>query len=358
MRILFVTNRYPTNETPGSSPCIEQQRRDIQRLGHDVDVLFINGEKSKVNYLKAMWRVFWASQVRNQYDLIHAHYGYCGFVARFQFRCPVIVTFRGSDVLSRRERLVSRLVARCVDRTIVMTEEMKRLLGRDDAHVIPYGIDLDLFKPCVQAEARRELGLSLETPLVLFPYDPKRTLKRFDLVEQAVAILKGEFPGIQVLAIYDRLHESVASYMNACDAMVLTSDREGAPVAIREAMACNLSIVSVDVGDVADIIRDTEGCYICRQTPDDIAAKLAQVLKARKRTNGRLAVSGLDTSKATVDVAAVYQELVAEVPQIHLAKDPGQRATALMGSPAKRSSNYGRDLSPGATLDTRGSDSD
>lgn len=312
MRVLFVTNRYPTDETPGNSPCVEQQRRAIQRLGYNVDVLFINSEQTKLNYLKAMWRIFWASQVRNQYDLIHAHYGYCGIVARVQFRCPVVVTFRGSDVLSRREKPLSWLVARCVDRTIVMTKEMKRLLGRNDAHVIPYGINLDLFKPRAQAEARQELGLSLEIPLVLFPYNPKRTLKRFDLVEQAVAILKEEFPDIQVLAIYDKPHEAVALYMNACDAMVLASDTEGAPNAIREAMACNLPLVSVDVGDVADIIRDTEGCYICKRTPDDIAAKLAQVLKARKRTNGRLAVSGLDLSKAAVDVATVYQELFAE----------------------------------------------
>ncbi len=312
MRVLFVTNHYPTDETPGNSPCIEQQQRAIQRLGHDVDVLFINGEQTKLNYLKAMWRIFWVVQVENQYDLIHAHYGYCGIVARMHFRCPVVVTFRGSDVLWRSQRPTSWLVARCVDRIIVMTEEMKRLLGRNDAHVIPYGIDLDLFKPRAQAEARRELGLPLEIPLVLFPYDPKRTLKRFDLVEQAVAILKREFPDIQVLAIYDKPHGAVASYMNACDVMVLASDFEGAPVAIREAMACNLPIVSVDVGDVADIIRDTEECYICEQTPDSIVAKLAQVLRARKRTNGRLAVSQLDLSRAAVDVATIYRELLAE----------------------------------------------
>lgn len=340
MRVLFVTNRYPTDETPGNSPCIEQQRRAIQRLGRDVDVLFINSEQTKLNYLKAMWRVFCVSQVRNQYDLIHAHYGYCGVVACMQFRCPVVVTLRGSDVSSTRERLLSWLVARCVDRTIVMTEEMKRLLGRNDAHVIPYGIDLDLFKPRAQAEARQELGSPLEIPLVLFPYNSRRTLKRFDIVEQAVAILKGEFPDIQAVAIYDKPHEAVASYVNACDAVVLASDSEGGPVVIREAMACNLPIVSVDVGDVADIIRDTEGCYICRRTPDDIAAKLAQVLKARKRTNGRSAVSRLNPSKGAVDVATVDQELLAQAPGA--ASPRCQHPTALISGPGRGFSNYMR----------------
>ena len=57
MRVLFVTNHYPTEESPGNSPCIEDQRRAIQRLGHNVDVLFINGTETKLNYLKAMWGV-------------------------------------------------------------------------------------------------------------------------------------------------------------------------------------------------------------------------------------------------------------------------------------------------------------
>jgi teichuronic acid biosynthesis glycosyltransferase TuaC len=309
MRVLFVTNTYPTVESPGASPCIEQQKRALEDLGFDVDVLFFDGPKNRLNYLKAMWRVFWVAQIRNQYDLIHAHYGFCGVVARMQFRCPVVVTFRGTDVLSTRERPISRLVAAGVDRVIVMTEEMKQLLGRKDAQVIPYGIDLDSFKPRSQAIARQELGLPLKVPLVLFPYDPQRREKRFDLVKQAVTILSEEIPDIQVLAIHNKPHKTVATYMNACDAMVLTSDTEGAPVAVREAMACNLPIISVDVGDVADVIRDTEACYICEKTPEAIAATLAQVLKAGKRTNGRLAAARFDLSKMAADVAAIYRGL-------------------------------------------------
>jgi glycosyltransferase involved in cell wall biosynthesis len=312
MRILFVTNHYPTADTPGASPCIEQQRRALQQLGYHVGVLFFDGPKNRLNYLKAMGRVFWTVQIKKQWDVIHAHYGFSGIVARSQLRCPVVVTFRGSDVLSSRERPISRLVARCVDSVIVMTEEMKQVLGRADSHVIPYGIDRDLFRPRIKAEARRELGLPLEVPLILFPYDPRRPEKRFDLVEQAATILAGQFPDLKILAVYDKQHEAVASYMNACDSMVLASDSEGAPVAVREAMACNLPIVSVDVGDVADVIRDTEGCYICARTPDDIAARLAQVLNDSKQTNGRLAVSRFDLSKAAGDVARVYQGMVGD----------------------------------------------
>lgn len=321
-RILFVTNDYPTNERPGNSPCVEQQGIALRRLGYEVDVLFINGKETRFNYLKAIFHIFWKTQIRKQYDLIHAHYGYCGVVARFQSRCPVVVTFRGSDVLSKLNRSLSRLVARCVSRIIVMTEQMKHLLGKDDAQVIPYGIDFEVFKPAEQVQVRQTLDLPLKSPLVLFPYDPTRRMKRYDLVKQAIERVKIQFPSVQLVYIYDKPHAVVAKYMNACDALVLASDWEGAPVALREAMACNLPVVSVDVGDVVQIIRNTEGCCICEQNPDDIASKLVKVLETRKRTNGRSAVLEFDANKAVADVAKIYQEI--------LGKPPANRANFLM----------------------------
>ncbi len=308
MRVLFVTNRYPTLEAPGSSPAIEQQRRALQQLGHVVDLLFIKSEESRLEYLKAIWRVFWLCQVKGTYDAVHAHFGYCGIVARMQWHCPVVVTFRGSDVMSSRQRPLSRLVAKLADRSIVMTEEMRQILGAH-AEVIPYGVDLEIFRPRDQAEARRELGLPAEVPIVLFPYDPCRLVKRFDQVEDAIARLKSSVPEVQLLAIHDKPPATLAVYMNAADVMVLASDREGSPSAIREAMGCNLAIVSVDVGDVGDVVRGTSGCYIVERTSADIAEKLALVLKSRRRTNGRAAVCGASTLQAAMKITTIYGSL-------------------------------------------------
>ena len=312
IRVLFVTSRYPTKEAPGSSPCIEQQRRALQKMGHEVDLLFIKSEQSRFNYIKEMWTVFWESQVKGKYDIVHAHYGYCGLVARMELRRPVVVTYRGSDVLSNSQRPISQLVASLADCNIVMTEEMKQVLGRRDTHVIPYGIDLDIFYPRPIVDSRRELALPLEAPLVLFPYDPKRREKRFDLVEQVCALLRPSLPDLRVLAIHDKPPQVVATYMSACDAMVLASDHEGAPVAVREAMACELPIVSVDVGDVAELIGHTKGCHIVERSPEDIARKLAEVLRLRTRTLGRLAVVEMGTGVAAARISRLYEELLQE----------------------------------------------
>lgn len=312
MRILFVTNNYPTPKTPGDSPCIEEQKRSLEDLGIDVDVLFFNGMRNRLNYLQGALRVFWDVQIRRHYDLLHAHYGFSGAVACMQSSCPVIVTFRGSDVLTQRERPVSQWVANKVDRVIVMTKEMKRVLGRKDALVIPYGLDMDTFKPRPQDAARRELNLPLDVPLILFPYNPQRWIKRFDLVQQAVTMLLEKFPSIQVLAIHDKPRKVVATYMNACDVMILASESEGAPGAIREAMACNLPIVSVDVGDVADLIRVVDGCYICERNPSSIAAEVTKVLIVRKRSNGCTAASEFDLKRTAIALLTVYNEVLSE----------------------------------------------
>jgi glycosyltransferase involved in cell wall biosynthesis len=311
MRILFVTSRFPTEATPGDSPCIDQQRTALQSLGHKVDLLYINSQQSKFNYLKAVLQLIWMTQITNRYDIVHAHYGsYCGMVACLQRRTPIVITFRGDDVLDQRERSMSQRVARLASAVIVMTDQLKETLGRDDAHIIPYGIDLEVFRPCPQAEARRMLGLPSDLPLVLFPYNPERTPKRFDLILQAVDLLKGEFPDLRVVAVHDKPHATVATYMNACDVLALASESEGAPVAVREAMACNLPVVSVDVGDVAKVIGATEGCYLVKREPGDISKKLAQVLKTRVRTNGWLAAQKINVSQAAVDVAGVYETVV------------------------------------------------
>jgi glycosyltransferase involved in cell wall biosynthesis len=100
--------------------------------------------------------------------------------------------------------------------------------------------------------------------------------------------------------------DRVSVYMNACDALILTSDAEGSPQVVKEAMACNLPVVSVDVGDVADVIRGTDGCYLTLKDPADLAHKLELALGRGIRTSGRQAVKQFDLSAIADRVIEVY----------------------------------------------------
>jgi glycosyltransferase involved in cell wall biosynthesis len=79
---------------------------------------------------------------------------------------------------------------------------------------------------------------------------------------------------------------------------------------IKEALACNLPLVSTDVGDVAERIADVEGCYLCDWTPSDIAAKLRQALEYGGRTNGRDKIQDLSLQNVARRVIAVYKRIL------------------------------------------------
>jgi teichuronic acid biosynthesis glycosyltransferase TuaC len=307
LRVLAVTNTYPSEETPGDTPCIRDQVLALRAQGVQVDLLHIDRSTGKRGYAQAAWHLFLSTFQPRRYDLIHAYYGHCGLLARLQAKYPVVVTFRGSDLLSAKDGAIGRIVARLVGGVIVMTEEMKLVTKRLDAQVIPFGVDLSVFAPYPVERARRELELPSSAKLVLFPWDPARAVKRFDIVQEAMALLKDKRQDVSLIVIFDKPHAIVAKHMNACDAMVLASDHEGSPMAVREAMACNLPIVSVDVGDVRQIIGDTEGCYLCQREASDVAEKLSWVLKRGSRTNGAQVIGRMDAAWAAERVLSVYE---------------------------------------------------
>lgn len=311
LSVLVVTNTYPTPEMPGDSPQIQDQVQMLRARGVKVDVLYINRYRGKRAYIEAAWKLFRLSFQPKRYDLIHAYYGHSGFIARLQIKYPVVVTFLGSDLLYDRDVVIGSLAARFANGIIVQSEEMKRVSKRDDAYIVPFGLNIGLFAPYPREAARRELGIPLDEKLILFPWNPARPVKRFDIIREAVQIVQQTYTQVRLLTVFDQPHEVVAKYMNACDVLALASDHEGAPMALREAMACNLPIVSVDVGDVCTLISDTEGCYLCERDPADMAEKLILALKRGDRTNGAPIVRQADATWGADRVMELYKSVLA-----------------------------------------------
>ncbi|MDJ1434188.1 glycosyltransferase [Halostagnicola sp. A-GB9-2] len=78
-----------------------------------------------------------------------------------------------------------------------------------------------------------------------FPYDPSRTVKNHPLAEEVVDQVKEETSkSAELQVVYGVDHEDVPLYINAADALLLTSHREGFLNSVKEAMACNLPVVS------------------------------------------------------------------------------------------------------------------
>ena len=313
MKVLVVTNMYPNPEQPAFGTFVKDQVTDLRKAGIEVDVLFFNGRKNKINYL---WGVLalWKRLLTHSYDLLHAHYVFSGIVARMQLKHPVVVTYHGVEVLSshgvRWLTVLSRQVAKLFDRVIVVAEAEKDILNSPKVTVIPCAIDLDVFEPMPLAEARAQLELPMDKPLVLWAGEHWRPQKRFELVEKAMELVKQSCPEAELVLVSGQPHEVIPVYMSACDVLLLTSLYEGSPMVVKEAMACNLPVVSTRVGDVPEVIGGVEGCYLVEPEAEDVADKLLRVLDWRQRTNGRESIQHLTSEPITQRVIQVYNELV------------------------------------------------
>lgn len=318
MRVLMITSEWPSPETPHAVPFIVNEVENLRRTGVEVDIFHFRGRKNPFNYIRAWFQVQ-KILTHEQYDLIHAQWGQSALLA-IPKKLPLVITFRGSDVegivditgkyLWRGYFLssFSYLVAVLADQAIVVSTKLQTRLPKRKYHVIPSGLDLEMFSPMNQVEARNSLGLPLDSKIVLFGGDPLRTEKRFPLAQSAVELAADNIPNLQFVVPQDVAHSLIPLHLNAADVMLLTSLYEGSPNIVKEALACNLPIVSTDVGDVRQRIGNNDGCVVCSDDrAETIALALKQVLARNKRIKGRETVLDLDERLLTQKVIAVYE---------------------------------------------------
>lgn len=302
---------YPHAEQPGSGAFVMHQVEYLRSLGHHVDVVHVRGYQSRWNYLWGTISVLRATW-RTRYDVVHVHYGLTGLCALLRWRTPMVVTLHGSDVLQGTlQPLVSRIVASIANATIVVSPEIAR---RCPGIVIPCGVDLERFKRTDRRSARRELSLPVGGKIVLFPFDPARRVKRFDLASGAVEMLRARGLDISILPVWAVPNERMPLYYSAADVMVLCSDSEGSPTSIKEALACDLPVVSTDVGDVRSMITGIDGTELCEQNVVAVAAGLQWTLERNGTIafDGRCAMTRFDQTRTAQALVDVYRTVVRE----------------------------------------------
>ncbi len=326
MKVLVLTNMYPTSDNPAFGTFVADQVKDIRAAGVEVDVLLVNGRESSLNYIKGFPRL-WKQLRQHKYDLIHAHYTFSGLIAKAQWSCPVVLTYHGSEIHADHTPTwlynLSKLTTRLVQRVIVVSEQMKKNLGDASVTVIPCAINLDHITPIDRAEARQQLNLAPDKPLVLWAGQPQQAVKRIHIVKDAIEIVKKTRPEAELIILSGQPHSVVPAYMSACDALALTSSHEGSPMVIKEAMACNLPLVSTDVGDVAQVIDGVEGCYLSGPDPQDVAEYLLKILASGQRTKGRQKIAYLSSENVTQQIISIYNQLCP--PQRRITKEGNLR---------------------------------
>jgi glycosyltransferase involved in cell wall biosynthesis len=254
VNVVCVTNMYPTAAEPGLGLFVKRLVDGLRGLGVGVAV---------------------------DADLVHAHYGLTGAVALSQRHAPVVTTFHGSDAgYVRWQAPISWVVARCCTAPVFVNAGGARRLGLPGAPVICAGVDTELFAPVDRAQARHALGWDEGRPYVLFPGARDSAVKRADLFDAAVREAQRKQPGLVPVILDGFSRAEVPVVMNAVDVTLMTSDSEGAPVTIKESLACTTPVVSVAVGDVAEVIAGLPGCAIAPRDPRALAQAVLRAVGA------------------------------------------------------------------------------
>ena len=260
-----------------------------------------------------------AALLEENYDLVHSHYWLSGVVAkelRNWWGVPMVHMAHTLGAVKNRVaqhdqeheptlRLENEaMLPGWADALVVATEseqtEVQSISNGENGHiaVIPPGVDLSVFHPYPQLDARRELGINAGDKMVLF-VGRIEPLKGIDTLLRALQLLEklGEKPAHLCLSIIGgdpskpretrhaeleklmtlrdelglndlvtflgrRAQETLHCYYASADVVVMPSHYESFGMVALEAMACGTPVIASDVGGLAQLVRDGETGFL------------------------------------------------------------------------------------------------
>ena len=274
-----------------------------------------------------------AALLEEHYDLIHSHYWLSGVVAhKLRKRWDVPMVHMAHTLGAVKNRVTHRkqehepslrleneaLLSGWADALVVSTESERvdvqdiSVRANGDVAVIPPGVDLNVFHPYPQAEARRELDIPARDKMVLF-VGRIEPLKGVDTLLQSLKLLResGEMPPHLCLSIIGgdpakpretrhaeleklmglrddlglsdlvtflgrRAQETLHCYYSSADVVVMPSHHESFGMVALEAMACGTPVIASAVGGLAELVRDGDTGYL---VPDRDPAAMSECLR-------------------------------------------------------------------------------
>jgi glycosyltransferase involved in cell wall biosynthesis len=324
LRVLAVTNAYPRTEEESVGRFVKEQLDSLVSAGVDVRLVHVDRTREGSAVYRRLGSRLQTALAEHEPEVVHVLYG--GVMAGIASRrvdglAALVVSFCGNDLLGEgevglRRRVVERYAIACShraarrsDHVIVKSEALRRALPRgiDAARVslLPNGVDLDRFAPRDRAGCRDELGWQHDRRHVLFPAAPSRPEKRYHLARAAVDSLRG-FEDVELHVLDGVARGDVPKWLNACDAVLLTSTHEGSPNVVKEALACDVAVVSTDVGDVRERVAGVVGCVVADAVPEALAEGLRTAFAAG-RVSGRDAVRPLSLDRVAGRLREIYE---------------------------------------------------
>ena len=322
MKILCLTNIYPSAREPSSGSFVRDLVEDLRELGLDVHVLAFSGRERRRAYAEAGLAFRRIIRAGN-FDLVHAHYGLTGVLAVAQRRVPVVVTFHGSDTGNSRVRWQAWFswVAARLSTPIFVSRDGALRLGCTNAAVIPAGVDIDLFQPRPRTEARSALGWPAKGRYILLPGARSNPDKGADLFDATIDEVRKHVPHVTSVSLEGFSREQVADVMNAVDVTLVTSDFEGSPVAVKESLACGTPVVAVPVGDLPQLLSKLPGCAIVLRDSVALADAIIGAFSSGRDPMLRERAERLSRRRVAKRTIALYESVLGDLSNSAVAND-------------------------------------
>jgi teichuronic acid biosynthesis glycosyltransferase TuaC len=319
LRVLFVASA--NNKYEDVVPFIRVQGDSLAMVEVDVEYHPIHG-KGFIGYasnLRALRRRIQSGR----YDVIHAHFVLMAWLVKLAApTAPLVLSLMGTDAYGRIEsqegatwssRYLTWLtyaIQPFVRAIISKSANIESFVyAKRKSHIIPNGVDMERFQHFPEG-FRAELGLPTEDLLVLFMGNPADKRKNIALVNAAMERVRIPGRRVHLVAPYPVSHDKVIQYLNSANVLVLASYEEGSPNIVKEAMACNLPVVSTNVGDVKELFLDCPGYSMVGFDADEMAEAIRQTLLAPNTLSGRnrLIALRLRIEDVALRVRKVYEK--------------------------------------------------
>lgn len=323
MRVLWTHNFDPAK--PNSQVFMNIAAEGLRSRGVDLACEYLGNLRSVPNLLKARKHV---QRVAKDFDIVHAQYGSaCGYATAAARGVPKVLSIRGNDwnlhsntldfhyLHTRAANWMTRRALPHYDALVTVSNRTAadvRAFAPDATIVrIPSPVAIDRFVPRDKREARSLLGFPQNNERwVLFNAlnldDP---VKRFPLAKEAFAIANANCGNLRLRIATDLPHDELPLFTAACDVILCTSETEGWPNCVKEALACNVPFVSTDVSDLAEIARVEPSCRICPPDPRALADNICDVLATVDRADVRKYAASMSVDVLTNALLDVYENL-------------------------------------------------
>jgi glycosyltransferase involved in cell wall biosynthesis len=339
VRILLVTQMWPSPAHPDLGSFLVPLRRELEALGHEVEVVSISRRGGLPTKYARLAQAATAAARRRRPDVVFAHFlfpaGAAGALAAAVGRAPLVLMAHGQDVANLGEiRGAAAATRRVLDRAAAVIANSRwladRLVARVPAaaaklEVVDCGVDLDAFAPRPAAEARAALGWEGEAPALLCVGS---LIERKNVVRLADAFalsgrgrlafvgdgpLRDRLEGRAGVRVVGRLpHAEVAAWIAACDVLCQPSLIEPFGQAALEGMAMERSVVATTVGGPPEFVPAAAGVLVDPSDTEALAAALALAAELPSPNSAaRAAAAAHDVRRQAARMAGVLERAVA-----------------------------------------------